>query len=195
MNCLSLNKAERLAKTKGWKGWIAALSLLALMCLDQFVLDIPFANIVFPVLIICAASMDAAKNLALIITYSTIFELSCIGWFPTELPRVQWWLTEVLIGYAMPFVIYKLFNRRHRNIGVSSYAAMAAFAELLYYWVSVIATVLLWRVDPAAYILFDLPYEMLGCTATFVCALPVAACYKLTTGEITLGTRRIQKTA
>ncbi len=192
MNNLSLNKTERLAKTKGWKGWITLLTLLTLMCLDQFVLDIPFANIVFPILIICAACMSAAKNLILVTVYSILFELSCVAWFPVELLRVQWWLLEVWIGYMMPFAIYKMCNRSHRNVSVFSYAAMASVAELLYFWVSVAATVLIWKVNPAAYIISDLPYEMVGCTATFVCSLPVAACYKLITGELVFKQRQKQ---
>ncbi|MDE6757713.1 MAG: hypothetical protein K2J89_00375 [Clostridia bacterium] len=183
-NYLSVDKAQRLAKTKGLKGWVAAFALLALMCVDQFVLDIPFANVVFPILIICAASMSAAKNMVVIALYSVIFELSCIAWMPSELVRVKWWLLEVWIGYMMPFAVYKVFNFKHKNKSVLSYSAMAAFSELLYFWVSVIATVLLWKVDPATYVLSDLPYQALGCLATFACALPVSAIYKWTTGEL-----------
>lgn len=184
MNNLSLTKAERLAKTKGAKGWVAMIVLLATMCIDQFVLEIPFANIVFPVLIICAASMDTAKNLVLVTVYSVIFELSCIAWFPADLFRVHWWLLEVWIGYMMPFIVYKVLNRKHKDMGILSYAAMASFAELLYFGVSIVATIILWKVNPAAYILSDLPYQAMGCAATFVCALPVAAIYKYTTGEL-----------
>ncbi|MDE7336534.1 MAG: hypothetical protein K2N32_00265 [Clostridia bacterium] len=183
-NNLSLDKATRLAKTKGLKGWVATFALLALMCVDQFVLDVPFANVVFPILIICAASMNAVKNMALIALYSVIFELSCIAWMPSELVRVKWWLLEVWIGYMMPFAVYKVFNFKHKNKSILSYSAMAAFAELLYFWVSVVATILLWKVDPATYILSDLPYQALGCLATFACALPVAAIYKWVNGEL-----------
>ena len=186
MNNVTLTKAERLAKTKGVKGWVAMIALLAAMCIDQFVLEIPFANIVFPILIICAACMGTVKNLVLITAYSVIFELSCIAWFPADLLHVQWWLLEVWIGYMMPFIVYKVFNRKHKNIGIVSYAAMAALAELLYFWVSIIATIILWGVNPAAYILSDLPYQAIGCVATFVCALPVAAIYKYCTGELVL---------
>ena len=185
-NYLSINKAERLAKTKGLKGWVATFAILALMCVDQFVLDIPFANVVFPILIICAATMSAAKNIVLVFLYSVIFELSCIAWMPSELVRVKWWLLEVWIGYMMPFAVYKAFNFKHKNKSVLSYSAMAAFSELIYFWVSVVATVLIWKVDPMAYILSDLPYQLLGCLATFACALPVSAVYKWTMGELNL---------
>lgn len=189
----NLQKAERLAKTKGWKGWVALVGLLGAMCFDQFILEIPFANAVFPILIICAASMGWVKNLVLVAAWAVIFELSCIAWFPADLFRVQWWLLEVFIGFLMPFAVYKLCNRRHKDMSVWSYAAMASLAELLYFWVSVIATVLIWKVNPLAYFLSDLPYEALGCIATFVCTLPAAALYKLSTGE--LGQRRLRTSA
>ncbi|MDE6398788.1 MAG: hypothetical protein K2L51_05655 [Clostridiales bacterium] len=193
-NLLTLQKAERLAKTKGIKGWAAMLALLGTMCFDQFVLEIPFANVVFPILIICAASMNIAKNFVLVTVYSVLFELSCIAWFPADLVHVQWWLLEVWIGYSMPYLVYKLFNRKHENMRVVSYATLAALSELLYFWVSVVATILIWGVDPIAYMLSDLPYEALGCVATFVCALPVAALYKLSTGELALGRKRTAAT-
>lgn len=193
MKGLSLSKAERLAKTSGIKGWGAMFVLLALMCFDQFILEIPFANIVFPILVICAASMSPAKNAVLVIAYSVIFELSCIAWMPSELYRVQWWLLEVIIGYFMPFVCYKALNRKHKDISVISYGAIATMGELLYYWVSVIATVLIWKVPFGAYLLSDLPYELLGCLATFACTIPVAFIYKLTTREIVLN--KLGKTA
>ena len=118
MKGISLTKAERLARTSGLKGWIAMFTLLGIMCYDQFILEIPFANVVFPILIICAASMNPAKNAVLIIAYSIIFELSCIAWFPSELYRVQWWLLEVAIGYSMPLVCYNVFNRKHEDMSV-----------------------------------------------------------------------------
>ena len=185
MNSLSLTKAERLAKTKGIKGWVAMVALLAAMCLDQFILEIPFANIVFPILVICAACMSTAKNLVLVTVYSVIFELSCIAWFPADIVRVQWWLLEVWIGYMMPFVVYKIFNRKHKNLSIIAYSAIAALGEFLYFWVSIVATIILWKVNPAAYILSDLPYQAMGCAVTFICALPVAAIYKFATGELT----------
>lgn len=37
-------------------------ALLAIMCLDQFVLEIPFENVVFPILVVCAACMSPAKT-------------------------------------------------------------------------------------------------------------------------------------
>ena len=185
MNSLSLTKAERLAKTKGIKGWVAMVALLAAMCLDQFILEIPFANIVFPILVICAACMSTAKNLVLVTVYSVIFELSCIAWFPADIVRVQWWLLEVWIGYMMPFVVYKIFNRKHKNLSIIAYSAMATLGEFLYFWVSIVATIILWKVNPAAYILSDLPYQAMGCAVTFICALPVAAIYKFATGELT----------
>ncbi len=180
----SLTKAERLASTKGAKGWLTMLALLVLMCADQFVLDIPFANVVFPLLTVCAACMSGVKNLVLVTLYSVIFELSCVAWFPAELLRVHWWLAEVWLGYMMPFAVYRLCNRTYADMSIFGYAAVAATAELLYYWISVAATVLLWGVDFTAYLASDLPFEALGCAATFVCALPVSACYKLHTGEL-----------
>lgn len=187
MKGISLTKAERLARTSGLKGWIVMFTLLGIMCYDQFILEIPFANVVFPILIICAASMNPAKNAVLIIAYSIIFELSCIAWFPSELYRVQWWLLEVAIGYSMPLVCYNVFNRKHEDMSVFSYASLAALSELAYYWVSVVATVLIWKVPFGAYFLSDIPYELGGCLATFVCALPVAAIYKLMTKELVIG--------
>ncbi|MBP3492105.1 MAG: hypothetical protein J6K47_02450 [Clostridia bacterium] len=187
MKGISLTKAERLARTSGLTGWIAMFTLLGIMCYDQFILEIPFANVVFPILIICAASMNPAKNAVLIIAYSIIFELSCIAWFPSELYRVQWWLLEVAIGYSMPLVCYNVFNRKHEDMSVFSYASLAALSELAYYWVSVVATVLIWKVPFGAYFLSDIPYELGGCLATFVCALPVAAIYKLMTKELVIG--------
>lgn len=180
------DKAQRLAKTKGLKGWLALGGLLALMCVDQFVMQIPFENIVFPVLIICAASFSPLKNVVLIAAFSVIFELSCIAWNPWDLMNAQWWLLEVAIGFAMPFVVYKAVNRKHSDMSVFSYAALAATAELLYFWVSVVATALIWKVNFGAYFVSDLLFELAGCAATFVCALPVAAAYKLSTGELTL---------
>lgn len=188
-NIKNLEKEERIGKTKGYKGFIALLSVLATMCIDQFVLDIPFANVVFPLFVVCAASMSAIKNFVIVAIYSVIFELSCIAWNPADLFRVHFWLLEVFIGFMMPFVLYKALNRKHKNISVFSYAAIASLSELLYFWVSIVATVILWKVDPIAYILSDLPYEALGALATFVCAVPVAAIYKLTTGELTLRKR------
>lgn len=186
MKELSLSKAERLAKTSGIKGWVAMFALLATMCFDQFVLEIPFANVVFPILVICAASMSPAKNAVLVIAYSVIFELSCIAWMPSELYRVQWWLLEVIIGYSMPYICYKTFNRNHKDISILSYSAIASMSQLLYYLVSVVATVIIWKMPLGAYYLSDLPYELLGCAVTFVCTLPVAFLYKLSTKEIVL---------
>lgn len=183
---ISFSKIERLAKTGGIQGWTAMFALLAIMCLDQFVLEIPFENVVFPILVICAACMSPAKNAVLVITYSVIFEISCIGWFPSELPRVQLWLFEVIIGYFMPLACYKAFNRKHEDMSVISYAALAAMGEILYFWVSVVATVLIWGWDFGAYFASDIPFEIAGAFATFACALPVAFIYKLTTKEITL---------
>ena len=77
MNGISLNKVERLSKTKGIKGWFSLVCLLAIMCFDQFVLEIPFMNIAFPILAVCAACMSPIKNIVLILAYSLIFELSC----------------------------------------------------------------------------------------------------------------------
>mgnify|MGYP006986466577 FL=1 len=189
---ISFSKIERLAKTGGIQGWTAMFALLAIMCLDQFVLEIPFENVVFPILVICAACMSPAKNAVLVITYSVIFEISCIGWFPSELPRVQLWLFEVIIGYFMPLACYKAFNRKHEDMSVISYAALAAMGEIIYFWVSVVATVLIWGWDFGAYFASDIPFEIAGAFATFACALPVAFIYKLTTKEITLS--RVGKT-
>lgn len=189
---ISFSKIERLAKTGGIQGWTAMFALLAIMCLDQFVLEIPFENVVFPILVICAACMSPAKNAVLVITYSVIFEISCIGWFPSELPRVQLWLFEVIVGYFMPLACYKAFNRKHEDMSIISYAALAAMGEILYFWVSVVATVLIWGWDFGAYFASDIPFEIAGAFATFACALPVAFIYKLTTKEITLS--RVGKT-
>lgn len=189
---ISFSKIERLAKTGGIQGWTAMFALLAIMCLDQFVLEIPFENVVFPILVVCAACMSPAKNAVLVITYSVIFEISCIGWFPSELPRVQLWLFEVIIGYFMPLACYKAFNRKHEDMSVISYAALAAMGEIFYFWVSVVATVLIWGWDFGAYFASDIPFEIAGAFATFACALPVAFIYKLTTKEITLS--RVGKT-
>lgn len=189
---ISFSKIERLAKTGGIQGWTAMFALLAIMCLDQFVLEIPFENVVFPILVICAACMSPAKNAVLVITYSVIFEMSCIGWFPSELPRVQLWLFEVIIGYFMPLACYKAFNRKHEDMSVISYAALAAMGEILYFWVSVVATALIWGWDFGAYFASDIPFEIAGAFSTFACALPVAFIYKLTTKEITLS--RVGKT-
>lgn len=189
---ISFSKIERLAKTGGIQGWTAMFALLAIMYLDQFVLEIPFENVVFPILVVCAACMSPAKNAVLVITYSVIFEISCIGWFPSELPRVQLWLFEVIIGYFMPLACYKAFNRKHEDMSVISYAALAAMGEILYFWVSVVATVLIWGWDFGAYFASDIPFEIAGAFATFACALPVAFIYKLTTKEITLS--RVGKT-
>lgn len=189
---ISFSKIERIAKTGGIQGWTAMFALLAIMCLDQFVLEIPFENVVFPILVVCAACMSPAKNAVLVIAYSVIFEMSCIGWFPSELPRVQLWLFEVIIGYFMPLACYKAFNRKHEDMSVISYAALAAMGEILYFWVSVVATVLIWGWDFGAYFASDIPFEIAGAFATFACALPVAFIYKLTTKEITLS--RVGKT-
>ena len=184
-NLMTEEKARRLAQTKGIKGWAAMLALLAAMCVDQFVVNIPFANIVFPVLVICAACMSPVKNLVLVTVYSVLFELSCIAWNPLDLMRAHLWLLEVWIGYMMPLLVYKAFNFGHKNISIFSYAAMAMLSSLLYFWVSVAATVLLWGVNPAMYILSDIPYEIAGSFATFACALPAAFVYKLSSGELT----------
>lgn len=189
---ISFSKIERLAKTGGIQGWTAMFALLAIMCLDQFVLEIPFENVAFPILVVCAACMSPAKNAVLVIAYSVIFEMSCIGWFPSELPRVQLWLFEVIVGYFMPLACYKAFNRKHEDMSVISYAALAAMGEILYFWVSVVATALIWGWDFGAYFASDIPFEIAGAFATFACALPVAFIYKLTTKEITLS--RVGKT-
>lgn len=189
MRGVSLNKVERLSKTKGIKGWVSLIGLLGIMCFDQFILEIPFMNIAFPILAVCAACMSPIKNIVLIIVYSVIFELSCIAWLPVDLPRVQLWLIEVIIGYSMPLICYKLLNRSHKNISVFSYAAIASLGELMYFWVSVIATVIIWKVPFGAYLLSDLPYEAIGAVATFVCAIPVATVYKVVSGEIVVGNK------
>lgn len=186
MKGISLTKAERLAKTKGIRGWGAMLCLLCAMCFDQFVLQIPFANVVFPILVICAACMSPAKNAVLVLAYSIIFELSCIAWMPSELYRAQWWLLEVILGYFMPFICYKVFNRQHKDISVLSYAAIASLSQLMYYLVSVVATAIIWRLPLGAYLLSDLPYELAGCGVTLACTMPIALIYKLTTGELKL---------
>ena len=60
----------------------------------------------------------------------------------------------------------------------------------MYFWVSVIATVVIWKVPFGAYILSDIPYEAIGAVATFVCAIPVAGVYKIMSGELVLGKRK-----
>ncbi len=181
-----LLKAERLAKTKGFKGWIALFLLLGIMCADQFLLDLPYENVIFPILVICAASMSFGKNLILIAAYSIIFELSCVAWIPTDLVNVKWWLLEVFIGYLMPFVAYRAINRKHRDMSVIGYSAIAALGAFLYYAVSAVATSLIWKVPFVEYYASDLLYQLIGCAATFVCALPVAVVYKFITGELAL---------
>ena len=64
----SISKAQRYAQTKGLQGWVAVLALLGLMCIDQFVVDIPYENVVFPILAVCAACMSPAKYTVLVIT-------------------------------------------------------------------------------------------------------------------------------
>ena len=182
----SISKAQRYAQTKGLQGWVAVLALLGLMCIDQFVVDIPYENVVFPILAVCAACMSPAKYAVLVIAYSVIFEMSCIGWFPTELPRVQLWLFAVIIGLFMPLACYKAFNRLHKDMSVISYAGIAALAQLLYFWVFVVATALIWGVDFGAYFASDVPFEIAGAFATFACTLPVACLYKLLSGETRL---------
>lgn len=164
--------------------WVAVTSILVAMCVDQFIVDLPFLNIVFPLLIIAALSFSSVQNFALIVVYSLLFELSCIAWMPRELVNVQFWLIEVTIGYAMPFIVTKIASKKNKNLSVLSISALAALSELLYFWVSVIATVCIWHIDFATYFLSDLYYELVGCVATFACALPVAFGYKLLKKEI-----------
>ena len=182
----SLLKAERLAKTKGIKGVFALITLLALMCIDQFLVNLPYENFVFPLLVICAASMNLPKNFLLVFLYSILFELSCLAWFPARLVTAKWWLLQAFIGYLMPYLVYKAFNPKHKNVSVFTYAFYAALSEILYFWTSVIATVLIWKIPLLPYLLNDAPYELRGALITFVCALPIAYIYKLTTGEIKL---------
>ena len=185
-----LLKAERLAKTKGIKGWLALPAILGLMCLDQFVVNIPYANVVFPILIIVSANMSFLKNFVLIALYAVLFELSCIAWFPTRLFEAKWWLIQVFIGFFMPYIVYKAFNPTHRNVSVFTYALYASVGEIFYFWSSVVATVLIWKVPIVSYLLSDAPYELRGAVATFVCAIPVAILYKLYTGELKLKRRK-----
>lgn len=192
-NAISLSEKEaRYSLASGEKGWALVFWFLIAMCLDQFVVAVPFENVVFPLLVIAAATLTPAKNAVLIVVYSVIFELSCIGWFVTELPRVHFWLLEVTVGYFMPFAVYKLVNGGHKDMSVFGYAAIAAVGELLYYWVSVVATVLIWKVPFVSYFASDIAFEIAGCAATFVCTLPVALIYKATTGELKLGKNKIR---
>ena len=186
----SLLKAERLAKTKGLKGVAALLSLLALMCVDQFLVRFPYENFIFPILVICAASMNFPKNFALIALYAVLFELSCLAWFPAKLIEAKWWLLQVFIGYFMPYIVYKAFNPKHKNVSVFVYALYAAVGEIFYFWTSVVATVLIWKLPLFPYLLNDAPFELKGAAITFICALPVAAIYKLTTGELAVRRRK-----
>ena len=186
----TLLKAERLSKTKGLKGWAATLAILALMCLDQFVVNVPYANVVFPILIICAASMSFCKNFALIALYAVLFELSCLAWFPARLSTAKWWLLQVFVGYFMPYLVYKAFNPKHENVSVFTYALYASVGEILYFWTSVVATVILWKIPFFTYLLNDAVEEFKAAAITFICALPVALIYKLLTGEIKLPQRK-----
>ena len=61
-----LEKAQRYARTDGFKGWALVLAFLAAMCFDQFVIDLPFENIVFPLLVIAAATLTPAKNAVIV---------------------------------------------------------------------------------------------------------------------------------
>lgn len=161
-------------------------ALLGAMCVDQFVVDIPYENVVFPLFAVCAAGMSFGKNIALIALYAIIFELYCVCWIPADLLSVKWWLLEVFIGYSMPYLIYKAVNGKHKDMSVIAYSLIAAAGYLAYTQVSAVATALIWKVPYGAYLLSDLPYELLGAAATFICALPVAVLYKLFTGELVL---------
>ncbi len=184
-----LLKPERLALSKGARGWGAALFILWLMCMDQFVINVPFENLIFPLLIIAAASLGFFKNLVLVAVYAVIFELSCVMWFPSELINAKFWLLSVFIGYLMPLLVYKAINGKHKNMSVFAYSALASLGYLLYCWVSVIATVLIWKIPFGKYFLSDLPFEIKGVLVTFICALPVAVVYKLMTGELSFKRR------
>ena len=188
-----LLKDERLSLTKGAKGFGAMLFLLWLMCMDQFVVNIPFENVVFPLLIIAAASLSFSKNIVLIALYAVIFELSCVFWFPMELINAKWWLLSSFIGYFMPYLVYKAFNRNHKDVSVFVYSLFASVGYILYCWVSVITTVLIWKLPLGSYFLSDLSFELKGAVATFICALPIAVIYKLITGELRFKFKRKAK--
>ena len=188
----TLLKAERLAKTKGIKGWLSIPVILGLMCVDQFILNIPYANIVFPILVIVATSMNFFQNLTLITAYAVLFELSCIAWFPTRLFEAKYWLIQVFIGFFMPYIVYKAFNPKHKDVSAFTYALYASVGEIFYFWSSVIATVLIWKIPFISYLLSDAIFELRGALATFICAVPVATVYKAFTGEIKLPLKRKQ---
>lgn len=158
--------------------WIWAGAAVGAMCLDQFVLDLPFLNVVFPILVVMAVELGGAVNLAAVAVWSVLFELSCLAWIPSSLAQAPMWLAEVFVGYMMPFALVKIFCRKTAP-GTLAMSAIAAAGELLYFWVSVAATVVIWGVPPAAYIMNDLPFEVVGVFATFLCALPVCGIYRL----------------
>ncbi|MBR1868221.1 MAG: hypothetical protein IJ800_06585 [Clostridia bacterium] len=159
-------------------GWASVFIILGLMIADQFVLDIPYENIVFPLLVIAAATLTFSQNFVLVAVYSVIYELSCIAWFPYDLYNVRWWLLSVFLGYFSTYVAYKIIFAKNKNPGTLSLAAFASVGEILYFWVSVGATCIIWKVPFAQYFLSDLPYELLGSAITFICALPVVYLYK-----------------
>ncbi len=187
----SLDKSKRFTKAQGLKGWWTMLLLLGVMCYDQFVLQIPFANVVFPILVISAVCLSPAQNIVLVLLYSTIFELSCIGWLPLELYRAHKWLLAVFIGYMMPFICQRLFNRKRESMSTISYASLAFISQMAYYLVSVVATAIIWNLPLGAYLLSDIPYELAGCLATFACTLPIAAIYKYATGELVANKKQL----
>ncbi|MBO4262505.1 MAG: hypothetical protein J5903_01825 [Clostridia bacterium] len=157
---------------------LTALLFLGIMCFDQFVVALPYENVVFPLLAIAALEAGFCANVALIGGYSLIFELSCVAWMPTDIFRVSKWLVAVFIGYSMTYLLVKATKKSDRENGVLGIAVYATVGEILYYWVSVAATCVIWRVPFVAYLTSDLPYEIAGAAATFLCALPIAFIYK-----------------
>ena len=158
-------------------GWALVFVFLGLMTIDQFVLAIPYENVVFPLLAIAAATMTFSQNLVLIAVYSVIYELSCISWFPYDLYNVRWWLLTVFIGYFSVYAIYKLIFAKKKSRGVITLSLTASLGELLYFWVSVVATCLIWKIPFSQYALSDLPFELLGSAVTFICAAPLVYVY------------------
>ena len=182
----NLLKADRLNQTKGLKGWAVAVAVLGVFCADQFLFNVPYENLIFPLLVICAATMSFSKNFAVIAVYSLLFELSCVAWIPTRLADVKWWLLEVFIGFFMPYLVYKACNPKHKNISVFLYALFAALGQILYFWVSVFATALIYKLPLITYWLNDAVFELKAAAVTYLCALPIAAIYKLVTGELSI---------
>lgn len=158
-----------IGRIKGWKSWTVFGSILALMCIDQFGLNIPFENLVFPALALAAVILSPLQAILLAVIYGLIFELyGCFGYYGpmTVVP----WTAQVVLGFLAPVVI-SLFSRK--NSSVAKLTIAATLGELVFYWTSIVMTIILWKVEPVSYILSDLPFEFMGCAMTAVCSLCV----------------------